>query len=96
MAATGIELTARHNPFAWMLSFTKLTVAVDGAAQIYPWGTTFIPVQPGNHQVEVSFRYFGSPRGPASAAVTVPDGGVARLTYRMASWMFAAGKLEVS
>ncbi len=90
---TGIALTAKHNPLAWLLYFTKLTVNVDGEPQIHKWGSTFVPAQPGSHRLEVSFGYLGRPRGNASTTVIVPDGGVVALTYRMPSWMFSPGKL---
>ena len=92
----GIELTAKHNPLAWMLYFTKLTVAVDGDEQTHKWGSTFISLPPGPHDVAISFRYMGSHRGKATATVTVPDGANATVTYKMPSWMFAPGKLTVA
>jgi hypothetical protein len=92
---SGIQLTATHNPLAWLLYLTKLTVKLDGVAQTQKWGSTFIPAAPGNHQLEISFRYLGSQRGLASEAVMVPDGGTVAVRYKMPSWMFAKGKLTV-
>jgi hypothetical protein len=89
-----IELDAKHNPLAWLLYFTKLTVAVDGQAQQLGWGRRQIQVAPGAHTVEISFGYMGRQRGPASINVHVGDQGVTRLRYSMPSWMFAAGRLS--
>ncbi len=90
---SGIELTAKHNPLAWLLNFTKLTVVIDGVAQTHKWGSIFVPAQPGTHQLEISFGYLGRPRGNASTTVTVPEGGRVAVTYTMGSWMLAPGKL---
>ena len=92
---TGIQLTAKHNPLAWLLFFTKLTVTVDGDAQTHKWGSTFIPAAPGTHEVAITFGYMGRPRGNATTSVTVPESGVVALTYKMPSSMFASGKLTV-
>jgi hypothetical protein len=90
-----IELTARHNPLAWLLYFTKLTVSVDGQPSTFRWGRSEIPVMPGTHTVDVSFRYMGAQRGPASISVPVAEGTPARLRYTMPPWMYAKGRLEV-
>lgn len=93
---SGIVLTAKHNPLAWLLYFTKLTVTVDGTAQKLAWGTSTIPAEPGLHQLDISFGYLGRQRGPASIEVNVPPTGSVALTYKMPSWMFAAGRLTVT
>lgn len=92
---SGIVLTTRHNPMAWMLNFTKLTVAVDGNPQKMSWGTVTIPAAPGRHRLDISFGYLGQQRGAASTEVDVPPEGAVAVTYRMPSWMFAAGRITV-
>ena len=60
---TGIELSARHIRLDWLLNFTKLTVSVDGKAQVLPWGTHVIPAAAGTHTLDVSYGYLGKQRG---------------------------------
>lgn len=92
---SGIELTATHNPLAWLLYFTKLTVTVDGSQQRLPWGTNTILTEPGTHRIDVSFGYLGRQRGAASIEVPVPAGGKAKIRYKMPSWMSAPGRITI-
>jgi hypothetical protein len=93
---TGIVLTAKHNPLAWLLYFTKLSVSLDGNAQKLGWGTNTILAEPGPHNLHVSFGYMGQQRGAASTDLHVPDGGTVAVNYKMPSWMFSAGKITVN
>jgi hypothetical protein len=92
---SGIEVTAKHNPLAWLLYFTKLTVTVDGQPERLSWGTHVMQAEPGLHRLEISFGYLGRQRGAAAADVTVPESGAVKVQYKMPSWMFAAGRLTV-
>jgi hypothetical protein len=91
-----IEITARHNPLAWLLYFTRLRVVVDGQSRISKWGVHEYEVFPGEHRVEISFRYMGTQRGHAAANVTVTDTSPTRISYSMPSWMFAPGKITLT
>jgi hypothetical protein len=93
--STGIELSAKHTPLAWLLYFTKLTVSIDGKAQVLTWGTHVIPTTASPHKMEVSYGYLGKQRGPAALDVPVVDGQVTRVSYTTPPWMFAKGKLNI-
>ena len=95
MSTTGIELTARHTPLAWLLYFTKLTVSVDGNPQVLPWGTQLLPTAAGAHRLEVSYGYLGKQRGPAALDVPVSEGSLTRVRYSTPPWIFAKGKLGI-
>lgn len=92
---SGIELTAKHNPLAWLLYFTKLTVVVDGQPERRSWGTNVIQAEPGLHHLEISFGYLGRQRGAAAADVNVPEASTVKVSYKMPSWMFAPGRLTI-
>lgn len=92
---TGIELTAKHSPLAWLLYFTKLTVSVDGNAQVLNWGTHSFDTSPGTHKLEVSFGYLGKQRGPAALDVPVTDGQLTRVSYSAPWLMTAPGKMRI-
>jgi hypothetical protein len=92
----GIEVTGRHNPLAWILYFVPLKVEIDGQAAPGSWGTTFIAVPPGQHQVSVYFPYLFRPRCcEGSASVTVSPGQVTSVDYRAPIFITSPGKLEV-
>ena len=94
---TGIELTARHIRLDWLLHFTKLTVSIDGMAQVFVWGTHVIPAAAGTHTLDVSYGYLGKQRGQATLDVPVVDGRVTRVSYSTPPWwMFAKGKMSIT
>ena len=94
---TGIELSARHIRLDWLLNFTKLTVSIDGKAQVLAWGTHVIPAAAGTHTLDVSYGYLGKQRGPATLDVPVVDGQVTRVSYSTPPWwMFAKGKMSIA
>lgn len=95
--AEGIEICGRHNPLAWHLYFTRLTVEVDGQPQQGPWRQQrFVAAPPGDHGVKVFFRYLAKRRcGEAGAAVQVAPGQVARLEYHAPRLTTSPGKLTI-
>lgn len=96
MPITGIELTAKHTPMAWLLYLTKLTVSIDGSPKVLKWGTHQFPTSAGTHGLAVSYGYLGKQRGPATLDVPVTDARVTRVSYSTPPWMFAKGKLRIS
>ncbi len=94
-AGEGIEVIGRHNPMQWLLYFTQLTVEVDGQPHRGPWRQPrFIAVPPGQHRVNVFFRYLTSARTcEAVLDIQVAPGRVARLEYRAPFFMTSKGKL---
>jgi hypothetical protein len=91
----GIEIIGRHNPLQWLLYFTKLTVEVDGQPQPGPWRKQrFIAVSPGEHRVNVFFKYLAKARCcEAETVVQVAPGQTTRLQYRAPQLMTSPGKL---
>jgi len=92
----GIEVTGTHNLLAFILDLVPLKVEVDGQAESGSWGTRFIAVPPGQHQVSVYFPYLFRPRCcEGSASVSVSAGQVTRVDYRAPMTIFSPGKLTV-
>ncbi len=93
---TGITISGHHSPMNWILVFTKLTVEIDGNPVIGSWRKHFIPTDPGEHHVNVFFKYIGQPRcAEASVDIEVEEGETVGLAYRAPNLMTAAGRLEV-
>jgi hypothetical protein len=83
----------------WTLRFTRTTVVIDGHLHELPWGEHFFPLEPGSHQVEVSYRYLRLSRaGKASALIDVAPNQVVQASYRAPRSVliaFLPGKLTV-
>jgi hypothetical protein len=95
-AQTGIEVTAKVFPLAFLLYLTHPDIAIDGSMQAQRWGTHFLPTPQGRHTVKVSFPYLWiKEAGPASVEVDVAEGEVVRLVYKHPLWwVFAKGKIR--
>jgi len=96
-AGEGIEIIGRHNPLAWLLYFTKLTVEVDGQPEPGPWRRQrYFAVPSGQHRVNVFFKYLAKARCcEASTDVQVAPGQVTKLEYRAPQLMTSPGKLNI-
>lgn len=80
---------------AFMLSFFKPKIFVNGQEIPAVWGRNVIPVQPGQHHVHVHVPYFLPPKiGPADATVPVhPGQPPVELEYRAPVFAFVNGSL---
>jgi hypothetical protein len=79
----GIALRTSFFALDWTVNFTRTTVIVDGHRQELPWGEHFLPLEPGRHELQVSYRYLRRPEaGKASITVDVAGNQVAHVSYR--------------
>jgi hypothetical protein len=79
----GIALRTGFFALDWTLRFTQTTVTVDGDEQRLPWGEHFLPLEPGPHQLQVSYRYLRvNAAGSASLDINVAPEHVTRVSYR--------------
>jgi len=79
---------------AFMLSFFKPNITVDGYQVAGSWGRTVIPVAPGQHQVHVHVPYFLPSRlGPADTVVAVNPGQGVELEYKAPLIAFTGGSI---
>lgn len=78
---TGIRVTTRR-PIP-VSTFRKVRLAVDGGpVMIRPWGTSFLPADPGVHVVRCWYpRSFFLRGGDASTTVQVPEAGIVSIEY---------------
>lgn len=98
---TGIEVTGKASIFLMLYFFLfKPQIEIDGSAAVAgKWNNpTVVPAAPGQHQVEVYYKwYWILPMNRAALSVNVPDGGVARLEYKPSIWGFLGkGKLAAA
>jgi hypothetical protein len=79
----GIHLRTAFFVLDWTLNFTRTTVIIDGQVHDVPWGEHFFQLEPGQHDVQVSYRYLGAAHaGKASAVIGVEEGQVVPVSYR--------------
>jgi hypothetical protein len=95
----GIVLRTGFFRLDWTLRFTRTTVTVDGHRYDLPWGEHSFPLEPGRHQLQVSYRYLRlSAAGNASLDVDVAPHQVVQVSYRAPRSVLVAflpGKLTV-
>jgi hypothetical protein len=100
-ASPGQGIVVRTGFFSldWTLRFTRTTVTVDGHRYQLPWGEHSFPLEPGRHQLQVSYRYLHlSAAGNASLEVDVAPHRVVQVSYhapRSVLVAFMPGKLTV-
>jgi hypothetical protein len=94
--ATGIRVTTKIFPLAFLLLLFKTNVTVDGVTTVLPWGSNFYSLPPGLHEVIVSFRYiFSKTMGQNRVVVEVPPGQTIGVTYRSPFLVFMGGSMKV-
>jgi hypothetical protein len=95
----GIALRTRFFVLDWTLNFTRTTVTIDGQRRELPWGEHFFPLAPGEHQLQVSYRYLSLSRaGQASIKVNVAPNEVIHASYQAPKSVLVAflpGKLSI-
>lgn len=93
---TGIQVTTKIFPLAWLLLLFKTNVTIDGVESVQPWGSHFFAAPPGRHEVRVSFRYlFSKAQGENRVAVDVAPGRTVRVLYRSPFLVFMGGSIKV-
>ena len=94
--ATGILVSTKIFPLAFLLLLFKTNVAIDGVTSVLKWGDHFFVVPPGAHEVMVSFRYlFSSRTGEAGLRVEVMPGRTTTVIYRSPFIVFMGGSMKV-
>ncbi len=81
---------------AFALAIVRPRVRLDGGPPLrWQWGAATVPVSPGRHRVECSFRWlFFANAGKGALDVDVPAGALVRLRYVAPTWfVFSPGKL---
>jgi hypothetical protein len=92
---TGIEVTTSFFPLAWILYLCTPRIEVDGEVFIKPWGTHFIPLDPGRYDISIYFPYlFMSRCGEARIRIKLRAGEVARIEFWMPPWMMMGGSIR--
>ncbi len=94
MAAT-VRVTTKHSPLAFLLYMTKITISVDGEARRVPWGEEVLSLEPGRHEIGVSFRYLGKDAGKAAVTVDLADDEASTIRYKAPFVVTSAGKVTV-
>ena len=93
--ATGILVSTKIFPLAFLLLLFKTNVSIDGVTSVLKWGDHFFAVPPGRHEVSVSFRYlFSSQMGRASIGVEVAPGHTTTVLYRSPFLVFLGGSIK--
>ena len=91
---TGIELQTKYSFLSFLIVIFPLVLTVDGVAMPGKWGKSFYPVAAGTHDVCAAWKmYWLLPVNKGSAQVSVAEGQVASLVYKVPLLVFLAGKL---
>jgi hypothetical protein len=91
---TGIELQTKYFILSFLIAIFPLVLTIDGEKVPAKWGKSFTPVAPGQHEVTVAWKaYWLIPVNKGSANVTLAEGQVARLLYKVPLLVFLSGKL---
>ena len=94
--ATGILVSTKIFPLAFLLLLFKTNVTIDGATSVLKWGDHFFDVPPGVHEVRVSFRYlFSSRTGETALSAEVVPGRTTTVLYRSPFIVFMGGSMKV-
>ncbi len=100
MGSQGIVLRTSFFHLDWTLNFTRTTVIIDGHHDELPWGQHFFALEPGRHELQVSYRYFRLSRaGMASILVDIAPDQVVHASYRAPRSVLVAflpGKLTIA
>lgn len=92
-----IEVTTSFFFLAFLLYFFKTEVVLNGSGAPQSWGTTTIPVPPGQYTVEVWCKYFAAPQmGRNGVVVDAAPGTVTRIRWRAPWLIWLQGKIEVT
>jgi hypothetical protein len=93
----GIVLRTGFFVLDWTLNLTRTTVIIDGHVHELPWGQHFFPLEPGRHELQVSYRCLHLSRaGKASIQVDLAESQVVQVSYqapRSVLVAFLPGKL---
>ena len=93
--ATGILVSTKIFPLAFLLLLFKTNVLIDGVTSVLKWGDHFFAVPAGTHEVSISFRYlFSSQMGKASMRVEVAPGHTTTVLYRSPFLVFMGGSIK--
>ena len=95
---TGLEVTAKIFPLAFIALLFKPTVEIDGQKATIGWTKpNFLPVVPGAHRITIYWKYLGFlSANSVTTTVTITDGQVAHLLYKCRWLIFLPGKVAVS
>lgn len=95
----GIVLRTGFFRLDWTVRFSHVTATIDGELHEVPWGEHFFPLEPGRHQLQVSYKHVPFRQaGKASIHVNVGAGEVVHVSYqspRSVLVAFLPGKLIV-
>jgi hypothetical protein len=93
---SGVQVTTRTPPIAFLMLLFKTKVTIDGTTHVVPWGTNYYALEPGPHTIEIGFRYFfGSNMGRSTAEFDIAAGHVAVVTYHPPTQIFSTGSILI-
>ncbi len=94
--STAIRLNAKQAIWWILVTIQPLVVELDGVPTNGIWGDQTLPVTPGSHRVSVSWKlYWLLPVQRATLDLTVDDGAVVSLRYKVRWLIFLPGKLTL-
>lgn len=96
----GIALCTAFFVLDWTVKCSRVTATIDGEPHEVPWGRHFFPLEPGRHQLLVSYKHLPLRQaGKASIHVDVATNKVVDVSYHAPNSVLVAflpGKLTVT
>jgi hypothetical protein len=93
---SGVQVTTRTPPIAFLMLLFKTKVTIDGDTHVVSWGSNYYALEPGHHSIEIGFRYFfGGNMGRSTAEFDVAAGHVVQVTYHPPAQIFSAGSILI-
>jgi hypothetical protein len=93
---SGIKFNAKLSLWFILSSIFPLTIEIDGTPIKGAWGEQFLNLAPGTHHLSASWKlYWVLPVNAASLDVTVPEGGVVPVRYKLRWIWFLPGKMYI-
>jgi hypothetical protein len=92
-APTGIYVTTKLRPSQFLNYLCRPKLVIDnGEPIVIGWGTSFVPLAPGEHKVRCYFRYLYHPRAmDSSTTVNAIPGQVIELSWKPGWIIFMPG-----
>jgi hypothetical protein len=92
---TGVEITTKVFPLAFLLLFYKTNITIDGTTTTVKWGTHFYELAPGRHNIRIGFRYMlGKNMGENQIDVDVHADQVVEVFYRSPLIVYSKGSIS--
>ena len=91
---SGLQLTTSFIFLQWFLYFKQPRLEINGQDQPISWGTSFVPVPPGNYNMRIFVPGLFMPHFDTHAPLMVYPNHISGYTWETAFFIFMSGSLR--